>query len=269
MCLFFVRKKKAGRSIIAKARECYHEPSSRQFLLGGVTREKKVSATVEKVFVILNDKEFEKTSGAKKKHKDPALPKAQLLNHLGKMEQCYIFQDPSSPFRQLRLSSSIAEEEILHMMRPESQLHQHRGEQIFEKAAGTRAKDDEVEKLIHGPPVASIAEYAKKLGRPIKSEQIKEPVNVDGVPSSVADAGPHDFFAAGSQRVLSSTSKDDELVGADPLQDQQVALGGGGHSKLLAYTRILAGSSRVFLDLGWGPTKGQKKKRKKRFWVDI
>ena len=118
---------------------------------------------VEESYVILNAGEFQKEMQANKRVKDPKLVEVAVETPSGP-EQVYVFRDPESAGRKLRIKAVEAEELDATLLASENHLHSEQGQLLWKAACRQRMSDTMQKQIIdHSPLIVTVEEYKQKL----------------------------------------------------------------------------------------------------------
>ena len=137
---------------------------SKGFLEGTVSSNKLVTATVERCWLIMNSSEYTRYFGrGRKKSKDRHYHLQLLLMRRGEDEEVYLFKDPSNPWRRLKLSTSVQEEEAVLLMSPVSHLHEEQGPLTRKATTSKRLSTGRMDHLLQHGQFCTVSEYKFKL----------------------------------------------------------------------------------------------------------
>ena len=235
MLLFLLKIPQDGQKLIQKAKRVKTGEEVKDFVPENVQKVNTVNALMERTFTVVTEKEFERIFGRKHRKKDPTCLQAQLLNPGGVMEPVFLFRDESSPYRKLRIQSSMTEQQLIHLMEKDGQYHAEQGQLVFTKAVETRATNTNVEQLWSSSGVSSIDEYLTKMKKPGPVAQGGQDSKSWQSDEAAAAASVAEAVAPLSTRLGLDGDDDDAVEDAESTAASQKAtyLGTGGGVELV------------------------------------
>ena len=137
-----------AKTIKSAAKNNMADLQAREYFLESVDRECMTGVILEKSFLFVTESELNKLTGHKRKAKDPTLREVEVMGPAGVSEVGFIFTDPESPWRRLRLQSSTHENRKVHLMPSSQHLWEEQGQRVSLKSSEARMKTSKVKELL-------------------------------------------------------------------------------------------------------------------------
>lgn len=190
----------------------------RGYQLHKVVEKQSSSLLLEESYLVMNTQEFNRYMGRQHKARDPKLQKMVVKTSAGE-EELYLFKDPSSPFRRLKILSEAGFERLGNRLRKSEHVYATQPQEVFAKEtsnllgeqrrAQTLMTPEEYKSKVDGPPkLAAASSFAKRQKDPPSS--CKQPASLEV-----------DLADAMSQGLSSQSEAEDESTAAGAEEDPQ------------------------------------------------
>ena len=204
-----------GLSLRKAVAEHMASPEKREFPLEEVSRVNGYSVELCSEFQVLNLHEFTKRFGHPPRAKDPKVAKVTLTNQLQQQETVWVFRDPGSLGRRLKLSTRIDDQEKLLYLEPSKHMHEQQGMKMVGWTHKQQLCANGLEALLGNTAhqlLCTVDEYEAKLSGKASTTEPAASVGTSG------DGG-------GASSSIASGSVDNMTVEVEdsPLKDEQLS----------------------------------------------
>ena len=154
-----------SRQVLAPAHQHTERPGDRQYNLQEVFSQQRVSAFVERSYLVLSEAGYTKGMGQARKARDPAIATATVLSAQGQQEKVYLFRADSHPHRRLVVMSGLEEtKDVLHVA-CDGHDHEMQGKRVWESMIQDDWKESQLKSVLGqgGHFLCSVDEFKAKL----------------------------------------------------------------------------------------------------------
>ena len=151
------------REAIAKNSE---DPTLKQFAAEDVHVDQCYTAVVSQDMLLLSEQQYINLFKWAHRVKDPKCPQLWIRNAQGDDELCWVFKDPSSPYRKLRIEAAVGEVSQAEVLRKADHLRGDQGQQLLRHSLRQRAAQSSLADVIcKNACLSTLDEYMEKLQR--------------------------------------------------------------------------------------------------------